>query len=602
MASSDDTRNPVEDRRQSAETFADGLADIDQPVNDQYRTDTMEIDDVEIAPFWFTKGMPLATDSTGARYVEGIVPFDDKRANYFERVAEERFTGEEAFERGGERLFIGPPGANSVPLAGMDSHQGRMPAAPDPTGRVTAAEMIDAYAMEQLRDVPFTAWPNEPTGPQGADRKSVEAILEDRDDSDPLVRTIEALQEDLDRARTACDSPPCSAERWYDTRRLFVEVGAVDWWGPYVSQFLVHDVELWSLPAEQRYLRYEADTDYNDYLEDWLNTLEGRDDGAPETDPNTPTTPRGYLATPRHLATIVNAEPPYQEYLIAALRLLGTVQFDPGLEYVMLEDLPDSERVFNYTDGGPVGLLDMVARAARAALLAAFHQKYERHFRCRPETYGGRLHMQLWDHTGFGLDELLTDSALLDARPHETDYLSTAYEEGSPVHPAYPSGHSVIAGACGTVLKTWFRNADWSDTGLEYRVVTHDRDHPGTSPGDDHLGTGVTDIDVPTDHRGVHQEIDKLVSNVGLARMFAGVHYYSDHYWGVKLGEQVAFALMADVFARGTRTTVDGGPSFTPYLQYESDEVQVPGADPVETLDDLRRTAANREPGAPWPH
>jgi hypothetical protein len=213
MASSDDTRNPVEDRRQSAETFADGLADIDQPVNDQYRTDTMEIDDVEIAPFWFTKGMPLATDSTGARYVEGIVPFDDKRANYFERVAEERFTGEEAFERGGERLFIGPPDANSVPLAGMDSHQGRMPAAPDPTGRVTAAEMIDAYAMEQLRDVPFTAWPNEPTGPQGADRKSVEAILEDRDDSDPLVRTIEALQEDLDRARTACDSPPCSAER-----------------------------------------------------------------------------------------------------------------------------------------------------------------------------------------------------------------------------------------------------------------------------------------------------------------------------------------------------------------------------------------------------
>jgi hypothetical protein len=465
-----------------------------------------------------------------------------------------------------------------------------MPQPPDPTGQVTAAEMLDVYAMEQLRDIPFTAWPNEPTGPEGDGPKSVGAILGDPDAPAALVRTIEALQEDLSRAAGG------EGERWYDTQRLFVEAGddTVDSWGPYVSQFLVHEVELWSLPADQRYLRYEAGVDYNDYLEDWLNTLEGRDDNAAETNPKTPSPPRGYLATPRHLATIVNAEPPYQEYLIVALRMIGKVPFDPGLEYVMTDDLPDSERVFNYTDSGPIGLFDMVARVAREALLAAFHQKYERHFRCRPETYGGRLHMQLRDRKNFDIDKLLTEAALLNARPHETDYLSTAYEEGSPIHPAYPSGHSVIAGACGTVLKTWFQNIEWSDTGLEYRVVTHDEDH---------LGAGTTDIDVPTGHKGVHQEIDKLVSNVGVARMFAGVHYYSDHYWGVKLGEQVAFALMADVFARGEQTTEDGGPSFTPYLQYGSeDALQIPGADPVKTLDELRRQAAEHDPGAPWPH
>lgn len=602
MAPGNNNRDPSDDRRRSTRTFVEDLADIDQPVNDRY-TETMPLHGIEIAPFRFTKGMPLATDSDDERHPEGIVPATKKQNNYFEAVAEGRYTGGNAFERGGERLFIGVPGANSVPLAGMDSHQGRMPPAPDPEGPVNTAEMLDTYAMEQLRDVPFTAWPNEPTGPEGDGRESVETVLDDKQDPDTpdaLVRTIEALQEDLAQA---AEGP---GERWYDTQRLFVEAGdgTVDCWGPYISQFLVHDVELWSLPVEQRYLRYEANDDFNVSLNDWLNTLEGRDEFAPETSPKKPSPPRGYVATPRHLATIVNAEPPYQEYLIAALRLLDKVPFDPGLEYVMTDDdLPDSERVFNYTDGGPVGLLDMVARAARAALLAAFHQKYERHFRCRPETYGGRLHAQLRDNADFGIDELLTDAALLEARPRETDYLSTAYVEGSPVHPAYPSGHSVIAGACGTVLKTWFPNVDWSDTGLEYRVVTHDRDQLGTSPGDDHLGTGVTAIEVPTDHEGIHQEIDKLVSNVGLARMFAGVHYYSDHYWGVKLGEQVAFALMADVFARGAETIVEGGPGFMPYLQYNSDaKIRIPGAAPGDTLDDLRRTAASREPGGPWPH
>ncbi|MFQ3283547.1 MAG: hypothetical protein ACI9TI_001807 [Natronomonas sp.] len=601
MSSGNNDPNPGDDGSRSPATPLDGLDDIDQRVNDRY-SDMRSFRDIDIAPFWFTKGMPLATDNNDEQYTEGVVSAAKKRDNYFDAVAEGKYTGGDTFERGGERLFIGVPGANSVPLAGMDSHQGRMPPAPDPRGEVNAAEMLDTYAMEQLRDVPFTAWPNELTGPKGDDRESVEAVLEDEDSSDALVNTIEALREDLDRAAGG------PGERWYDTQRLFVEAGdgTVDFWGPYISQFLVHKFELWSLPVEQRYLRYEANKDFNIKPPDWRDTLEGNDEFASETDPRGPSEPQRYIATPRHLATIVNAEPPYQEYLIAALQLLNDdeVPLDPGLEYVMTgDDLPDSERVFNYTDGGPVGLLDMVARAARAALLAAFHQKYERHFRCRPETYGGRLHAQLRDNADFGIDELLTNADLIEARPHESDYLSTAYKEGSPVHPAYPSGHSVIAGACGTVLKTWFSNVDWSDIDLNYHVVTHERDQLGASSGDDHLGTDVAEIEVPADHNGVHQEIDKLVSNVGLGRMFAGVHYYSDHYWGVKLGEQVAFALMTDVFANGAETTVEGGPEFMPYLQYDPKaKIQIPGEKPADTLDELRRTAAEHEPGASWPH
>ncbi|MEZ3165322.1 hypothetical protein ABNG03_09575 [Halorubrum sp. RMP-47] len=156
MVSGDNKRDPSDERRDSVTTFVEDLADINQPVNERY-PEGRPLYDIEITPFWFTKGMPLATDGDDERYSEGIVPATKKQEDYFEAVAKGKYTGGDAFERDGERLFIGVPGANSVPLAGMDSHLGRLPPAPDPRGKTCAAEMLDAYAMEQLRDVPFTA-------------------------------------------------------------------------------------------------------------------------------------------------------------------------------------------------------------------------------------------------------------------------------------------------------------------------------------------------------------------------------------------------------------------------------------------------------------
>jgi len=233
--------------------------------------------------------------------------------------------------------------------------------------------------------------------------------------------------------------------------------------------------------------------------------------------------------------------------------------------------------VFDYTDAGPVGVLDMLTRVCRQALLAAFYQKYYVHFRCRPETYGGRVHAQRNLGADFGLPSLLTDAETLSVRDGDADYLSTAYVEGSPVHPAYPSGHSVIAGACGTVLKTWFTDVEWPYE--DYYVPTAD-------------GQGRDTVDVPSGHTGVYQEIDKLMSNVGLARMFAGVHYYSDHYRGVKLGEQVAVGVMADVFERAFDADESFRPTFKPYLEYGADATREVSA---ATLDDLRREATSRD-------
>ncbi len=147
-------------------------------------------------------------------------------------------------------------------------------------------------------------------------------------------------------------------------------------------------------------------------------------------------------------------------------------------------------------------MLDLIARAGREALLAAFYQKYYAHFRCRPETYAGRIHAQEYaddSSADFEIDGLVTDAEILERQRQlrasgdgDPGFLSTVYIEGSPVHPAYPSGHSVIAGACGTVLKTWFENADWSNEADYYLPV--DRGEGSYPPA----------MDVPDGHRGIH--------------------------------------------------------------------------------------------------
>ncbi len=44
----------------------------------------------------------------------------------------------------------------------------------------------------------------------------------------------------------------------------------------------------------------------------------------------------------------------------------------------------------------------------------------------------------------------------------------------------------------------------------------------------------------------VNGEINKLASNIGLARNFAGVHWRTDYSDGLKLGEAVALSILAD--------------------------------------------------------
>lgn len=95
-----------------------------------------------------------------------------------------------------------------------------------------------------------------------------------------------------------------------------------------------------------------------------------------------------------------------------------------------------------------------------------------------------------------------------DARPCSPN---PGFSPGTPRHPAYPSGHSTYAGAATTVLAYFFGN-DWTPNVLTL------------------CNTSST----------IGQELRNMADNIGMGRLWAGIHWRSDHEAGLKLGQVVA--------------------------------------------------------------
>src|SRR6185369_11752387 len=102
--------------------------------------------------------------------------------------------------------------------------------------------------------------------------------------------------------------------------------------------------------------------------------------------------------------------------------------------------------------------------------------------------------------------------------------------------PAYPAGHAVIAGACATILKACFAES----------FVIPNPQVPSEDGGQlvRYAGSDLT----------VGNELDKLAENIAMARNFAGVHWRSDGVEGLKLGEDVAIALLRETRAMNRET------------------------------------------------
>lgn len=394
---------------------------------------------------------------------------------------------------GGDARLTNPQAAYAYELSGPDSHHLGMVPAPAFDSARTAGEMAELYWQALTRDVPFADY-----------------------DTDPL--TIAAAA-DLS-GFTDFRGPKANGK--VTTGTLFRGDSSGDLAGPYISQFLWQDISFGANTIVQRNRTTIAGDNHMTAYRDWLNVQNGFPSAtANEFDPI-----HRYIRNGRDLTEYVHWDFPYQAVLGACLILLsfGPRALDSANPY--LRSL--TQKGFS-TFGGP-HILDLTARAARAALEAAWFQKWLVHRRLRPEEFGGRVQNLLTGAAQYPINqELLNSPALSETFDRYNSYLlPQAYAEGCPTHPAYPAGHACFAGAGVTMLKAFF-----NESFVIPNPVVADND-------------GLSLLAYPGSPLTVGGELNKLAANIALGRDAAGIHWRSDGSEGLKVGEAVAIGILQD--------------------------------------------------------
>jgi hypothetical protein len=300
--------------------------------------------------------------------------------------------------------------------------------------------------------------------------------------------------------------------------------------GPYVSQFLLKPIPYGSAKVDQRYATPVAGSDFMTTVPEWSQLQAG----VPPWREASYDTTRRYIHTGRALAEYAHYDFAYQAYLNAALILINAGP-KSVLNCNQFKSPSNPYRYSTIQEGfvtfGPAEITDFLARVSSAALKAAYFQKWVVHRRLRPEELGGLIHQTRTGRKRYPIHAALEHSPAVDAVCARTGsyLLPQAYPEGCPLHPAYPSGHAAIAGACAVVLKACFDGSM-----LLPGCVEPNADGSALVPLSDYSPT-------------ISDEVDKLAFNIAMGRNWAGIHYRSDASAGLRLGEDVAISIMQDL-------------------------------------------------------
>jgi len=408
------------------------------------------------------------------------------------------------FERitmGGTRTLNGPQGGLAFDLEGLDNAQfGQplVPPAPPIAGDQTGAELLEMYWASLLRDVAFTNYGSSAT----ADMAAAE------------LSGVTAYQ------------GPRDASGQVTTDLLFRGVFPGETLGPYVSQFLITPTNLGAQPIGQQMVSYLPGIDYMANFADWLTVQNGNYTGLQNAiDPEL-----RYRRAGRDLAAFTHVDVLYQAYFTAFLVLSSMgAPLNPGNPYVTSK----CENGFG-TFGGP-DFAATLAEVATKALNAVWYQKWFVHMRPRPEATGGQVHLV---QTGQGgQTDVKPSPVVLNSQGLQQSFttfgswlLAQAFPEGSPVHPAYPTGHGTVGGACITILKFFF---DGNYVIPNPVVPSTDGTVLGPYTGSD------------AGQLSVNGELNKLGHNITFGHgIHAGIHWRSDSDMSLLLGEAVALSFL----------------------------------------------------------
>ena len=404
----------------------------------------------------------------------------------------------------GAKGYKNPLGAHNVDLEGFDATQFTCPPAPDVDSAETAAEMAELYWMAMCRDIPFIDYWTDDT---------VSAAASDLSNNYTDFRGL----------KEGSLVTPGSLFKGSVPQRLT---------GPFVSQLLLLPVTTGRLTFDQKQTTSVAGSDWLTRT-DFFNFRQG---GNRDGNDHVFDTTKRYIRNGRDLAMFVWDDRTFSAYLHAFYILYNMgISRDSGNPYTF------ARASTGFVTGDYPQIMGQLTSVCLPALKAGWWQKWLVHMRIRPEELAGRIHFHKTGDKDYSfLSSEILDSAVLDrifdyngnidavAYPgNSASYLlPQAYPEGCPNHPAYPSGHAVMAGACVTLLKAHFD---------EEEVITN----PMIPNADG------TDLEPYTDETlTVGGELNKLAVNMVEGRNFGGLHYRSDMEQGIRLGERVATELL----------------------------------------------------------
>lgn len=469
------------------------------------------------------------------------------------------------------RNFVNPQSGWATDTEISDPCCFEIPVPPALHSTATAAEAIEDYWMALLRDIPFIEWGNHVDVAEAASELSEYPLFINAQNPNGDPNEVDASFQSIGLTHK-------SVFRGGELKRFSNQnAGISESVGPFISQFLLHEIPYGTLRIPQRFIHATPGVDYITDWSEWLSIQNGEKRDAKMNligEAPTQACQRRYLSTMRDLATYVHFDQLYQAYLNAALILLGNGYpvnrgnpYGPGCtalgsgqdqrtDYRKRADAlcrkndsephckplyPDQD---GFTSHGGPHLLSLVSEVATRALKAVWRQKWTL-LRLRPEAYGGLVERALgtsqtaYDRFPQDVRLMLSQSEAIQRtrggfhgcvwQSSGNALLPLAYPEGSPTHPAYGAGHATVAGACVTVLKAFMNGA------AEFA-------NPMQASACGSQLVRYTDSDAC--EMTVESELNKLAANISVGRDMAGVHWRSDYTQSVLLGQRVAIDML----------------------------------------------------------
>jgi len=471
------------------------------------------------------------------------------------------------------RQWEAPTAGLVYDLQGPDSHAVTMSPAPALGSSELAYEMAEVYELALLRDVLLSDFNNSPSNA----------------DITTSIGRLNAISYDItgkDGRSRKNENGDITAKTAFRGSSPGVECG------PYLSQFMllgnqsvagdgeVTDgiIQYGALRVDQRVPVASAGTNFMTEWNDWLDVQNGADpqsgnEAAIYGSPASVT--RRFISTPRDLATYVHYDALYESYLNACLILLGMkAPSDPGFDHLSgsgtlyLNSLnpnnPVLTRFFEIHEreaggfalwGGP-HILTLVTEVATRALKAVRYQKFNTHCRLRPEALAARIHKASQIESDFHsignvFSQLETEiqatvNVIETNNASGTKLLPMAFQEGSPMHPSYGAGHATVAGACVTILKSYFdTSAVLVNRGGKVMFSHYKNGDTPVAFVPDASMNSLTDVNDGS-YLTLEGELNKLAANISIARNMAGVHFYSDYYDSLRMGEEIALGILEE--------------------------------------------------------